>query len=208
HLRRTGLAHEAPLVECGPGEWIRAPTFHTPIEAWPVTEHVETAHAEAHGDAGRRRSARAGAQCAREQSVECGGWIALGGQAADALHDPGRLPESLEIRAERREWLQHVEVIDAHQLAASRVEEHELAEREQLQRAAEARAHAARGLCDAANLAVLARVERDHPVAFAEVEGPDHHRRGFAERHVRRSAGIRIPVAREGPAASSDARSP
>src|SRR5262249_42755747 len=52
HLRRTGLAHEAPLVECGPGEWIRAPTFHTPIEAWPVTEHVETAHAEAHGDAG------------------------------------------------------------------------------------------------------------------------------------------------------------
>ena len=52
-----------------------------------------------------------------------------------------------------------VEVVDPHQLAAAGVEEDELPEREQLEGAAEARAHPARGLGDAPHLAEVAREE-------------------------------------------------
>ena len=84
------------------------------------------------------------------------------------------------------ERLHRVEVVHAHEIAAPRVEEHQLAEREQLERAAEARAHPAGRLRHAANLAVLAREERHHPVALAEREAADHHRRRGSKAHVRR----------------------
>src|SRR5690242_6480413 len=81
-----------------------------------------------------------------------------------------------------------VEVVHLHQLAAPAVEEHQLAEREQLERAAEARAGAARPPGDAAQLAVVAAVEVDESVALAERATADHDRPGLVERHSGRPA--------------------
>src|SRR5262249_42044373 len=74
-----------------------------------------------------------------------------------------------------------VEVVDADQLAAPAVEEDELPERAELKRAAEPRAHAPGRFGDAADLAEIARIERDEPIALPQREGPDHDGGGFAE---------------------------
>jgi len=137
-LRRARFAHDPTLVERGSRERIGPPAFDAAIQPRSVAEHVQAADAEADGHACRRRGARERTQGAREQSVECRVRITLGGEPADALDDPRRLPETLKIHAHGGERLQHVEVVHAYQLAAPRVEEDELAEREELQRAAEA----------------------------------------------------------------------
>src|SRR5256885_3622610 len=109
--------------------------------------------------------------------------VVLGRQTRHALDDPRRLPESLEVTADPVEGMQDVEVIDPDQLAPARVEEDQLAEREELEGAGEPRADPARGLGDATDLAEVARVEGDHPVALAERERADDNRAGLAEPH-------------------------
>src|SRR5215831_11984999 len=76
-----------------------------------------------------------------------------------------------------------VEVIHSHELAAARVEEDELAEGEELQRAAEARAWAPRRLGHAAHPTVVPRVEVDEAIAFPEGAPANDDALRLGERH-------------------------
>src|SRR6185369_3671727 len=116
--------------------------------------------------------------------------------------DPGRLAERVEILAEGRERMRHVEVVDVDEVAAPGVEEDELAEREELQGAAESRPDPARGLRYPAQAAEVPREEGHHAVALTEGEAPDHHGRRSAQGHVRTSAGSRTRAAHARPSAS------
>src|SRR5207244_9078720 len=105
-----------------------------------------------------------------------------GGQSRHALDHPRRLGQPIQIVAYPVERAGDVEVIDADQLAAAAVEEDELAERAQLEGAAEPRAHAPGGLRHAADLAEIARIEGDETIALtqrseehtSELQSPDH----------------------------------
>jgi hypothetical protein len=77
--------------------------------------------------------------------------------------------------AHPHEGMDDVEVVHPHQITAPRVEEHELAQREQLERASEARSRPPRRLGHAPHLAVIASVEVHEPVALAEGAAPDDH---------------------------------
>src|SRR3990172_1914785 len=93
------------------------------------------------------------------------------------------LPQPLQMLADPDERMDDVEVVHAHQLAAPRVEEAELAECEELQRAAEAGPRAPRRLGDPAHPAVVARVEVHQPVALAERPAPDDNALRLVQRH-------------------------
>ena len=82
---------------------------------------------------------RARLSSARTSSPYRAGWRRARREPGHDLHDPGRLAQPPEVFAQRGERMRHVEVVDADQLAPPGVEEHQLAEREQLERAAEAR---------------------------------------------------------------------
>src|SRR5207248_11727902 len=122
-------------------ERIRAPALDAAVQPRAMAEHVQAARTETDGHARRPGGTRERTQRAREKSEQRGVGIALRRQPVHALDDPGPLAEALEVRADRREGIEDVEVVDAHEVGAARVEEDELAQREQLQRAAEARAH-------------------------------------------------------------------
>ena len=115
-----------------------------------------------------RRSART------SSAEERGVGVALGrepGHASPPTHAAS--PEPLRgARAASTNGRDDVEVVDADQLAPPGVEEHQLAEREQLERAAEARAQPARRLGDAAHLAEVARVEAHQAIALPERQLP------------------------------------
>ena len=108
--------------------------------------------------------------------------IAVGGEARHHLHRPRALAEPLQVLPHSDERAHDVEVVDLDQIAPPAVEEHHLAEREQLERAPEARAGPARRPGDAPHLAVLAGVEVHEAVALPEGAPPDHHRAGLVER--------------------------
>ena len=152
-----------------------------------------------------RRLQRAGAP-GRSRAKERRMRIAVGGEARHHLHHPRPLPEPLQVLPHPRRRAHDVEVVHLDQLAAPAVEEHHLAEGEQLERAPEARPGPARRAGDAPHLAVLAGVEVHEAVALPEGAPPDHHRAGLVERHVRTSGGSRTPGAPCRPCASPSAR--
>src|SRR5207245_11351764 len=115
-------------------------------------------------------------------------------QAPHALAHPRRLAELFEILAHSRERTEHVEVVDADELAPAGVEEDELAEREQLQRSAELRFDSPSRPRHPSDLAVLPGEERHDPAALPQRESAAYTRRRFAERHRRSSAGTLITV--------------
>src|SRR5574341_495827 len=160
-----------------------APTGRAGVEARPVTECVEGPDAEAHRHPRGRRRPLERLEAPHEQPVNSSVPVAVGGEARHALDDPRAAAESLEVLANAVERADDVEVVDLHQLAPARVEEDELAKREELEGAREARLHATRGAGDPTDLAEIARIEGDDPVALAEREGADHDRRGPAEPH-------------------------
>ena len=99
-------------------------------------------------------------------------------------------PARSEVLAHRGERTRDVEVVDADQLAAPGVEEHQLAEGEQLERAAESRAR-----CRRAALATPAQpcrtrgCRRSRARSLSPSGTPaDHHRRRASEAHVTRSS--------------------
>src|SRR3990167_10595568 len=136
-------------------------------------------------------------EASHQERVERHVPVVVGREPRDALDDPGRLPERLQIFPQAAERAHDVEVVDPERVAPARVEEDQLAEREQLERAAEPRARPPRRLRDPPDLPVLARVEADDEVALADGEGADHDRGRAPEAHLRRSAGTRT---RAGPA--------
>src|SRR6266849_4050112 len=77
--------------------------------------------------------------------------------------------------AHSHEGMDDVEVVHPHQVAASRVEEDELAQGEKLEGTAEARARPPRRFGHPAHLAVIARVEVHQPIAFPERAAADDH---------------------------------
>ena len=140
--RAARLADDPALAEGRPRKRIGAAALDAAVEPRPMAEHVQAAHAEADrhaGRPGRRPPSRAAhAPAARR---------ARAGDRARRSSGPRsprpRRPRPAASRSSRsaRERMRHVEVVDADQVAAPGVEEHELAEREQLERAAEAGPH-------------------------------------------------------------------
>src|SRR5881296_876744 len=102
------------------------------------------------------------------------------GEASSAL----RARTRSRMSAETHEGMEDVEVIDADELAPAGVEEDQLAQGEGLERAPEARARAPGRSGHASQLAELARVELDEPVALAERAPADHDRLRLMEPHV------------------------
>src|SRR5574341_270620 len=180
---RARRAHDARGAERRGPERVDAPTGRAGVEARPVTECVEGPDAEAHRHPRGRRRPLERLEAPHEQPVNSSVPVAVGGEARHALDDPRAAAESLEVLANAVERADDVEVVDLHQLAPARVEEDELAKREELEGAREARLHATRGAGDPTDLAEIARIEGDDPVALAEREGADHDRRGPAEPH-------------------------
>jgi len=77
--------------------------------------------------------------------------------------------------AHPHEGMDDVEVVHPHQITAPGVEEDELAQREQLERASEARSRPPRRLGHAPKLAVIASIEIHEPVALSESPAADDH---------------------------------
>ena len=102
-----------------------------------MAERFDTSHAE--GDRHPRRRPRAveRAEAAEQQAEERDVPIALAGQPRHALDHPRRLPQPIQVLAHAVEGARDVEVVDPNQLASPAVEEDELAERAELERAAE-----------------------------------------------------------------------
>src|SRR5437867_3506707 len=153
---RPRLANDAARAESGPGERVGPTALRTRVQARPVTQRLERAHAEAERDARRRDRPLQGAQAPDQQRIERHVPVALGRQARHPLDDPRRLPEPLEVSTHPAERAHDVEVVDPDQLAPVRVEEDQLAEGEELEGAGEPRPEPARGLGDAADLAEVA----------------------------------------------------
>ena len=102
-----------------------------------MAERFDAPHPERHRHPGRLPRAVERPETADQQTEEGDVPIALGGQPRHALDHPRRLRQLLEIFADPVEGTRDVEVIDADQLAAPAVEENELAEGAELERAAE-----------------------------------------------------------------------
>ena len=151
-----------------------------------MAEHIHAADAEGHGHPTRRYPRFDTAKSPHQEPVQGDIGIPLGGEPPYALGDPGRLTQTREIGPHVIERAQHVEVVHLDELAPSAVEEHELPQCQQLERAAEARADAAGGPGHAADLAVLPGEERDDPIALPQGEAADDDRRRLAQGHVRK----------------------
>src|SRR2546426_1207376 len=160
------------------------PARDTGVETEPVAEGIDASQPEDGGHPSRLGAGLDAAQRADQQAVHGGVRIAIGGQPADALGDPRRVSQAPEIPANAFEGVHDVEVIDLHQIAAAAVEEDQLAEREELEGAAEPGSHPPSRPGDAPNLAVVAREEGDDSIALREGKAPDHDGSRLAQSHA------------------------
>ncbi len=193
-------------VEGRVGERGGPPAGHAAVEPRAMAEQVHRPQAEADRDPRGAPGQLQRGERPDQQREEGRMGIAIGGEARHHLHRPRALAEALQVLAHPDERAHDVEVVHLDQLAPPAVEEHHLAQREQLERAPEARPGPAGRAGDAPHLAVLAGVEVHEAVALPEGAPPDHHRAGLVERHVRTSGGSRTPGAPCRPCASPSAR--
>src|SRR3972149_1719028 len=124
----------------GPREGGAAPPPAARVQARPVAEHLEAADAEADRHVHRAVGGLERPEAPHQERVERHVPVVVGREPRDALDDPGRLPERLQIFPQAAERAPDVEVVDPEQGAPARVEEDQLAEREKLESAAEPRA--------------------------------------------------------------------
>jgi hypothetical protein len=151
-----------------------------------VAERLHTAESEHDGDTTGWDTELHALQRAEQQPVDGRVGIAIGRQPPHALGHPGGLTQPLQILADAGEGMDHIEVVDPDEIAAPGVEEHQLADGEQLQGAGEPRFHAASGLGHATDLPPFTGKEGDNPIALPEREAADHDGGDLAERHLRR----------------------
>ena len=140
-------------VEGGLGERVGRPhaTQRSMRGRWPRRSTARSAkHTATHG---RPPGALERAEAANEEPEQRRLRIAVGREPGHALDGPRPLPQPLEVLAHADEGRHDVEVVDPNQLAPPGVEEDQLAQREQLEGAAEARARPARRLGHAPQLA-------------------------------------------------------
>jgi hypothetical protein len=147
-----------------------------------VSQQVDAADPEPDGDLAGALGILCGAQRPDEERVQRGMRVVLRGQAGHALHHPGRVPQALEVLAQSRERMHDVEVVQAQEVAAPGVEEHQLADGQELERAAEPRARPSRGARDTRDPAGVLRVEGDEPIGLPQGTAPDDDRVGSPER--------------------------
>src|SRR5437867_6873453 len=132
-----------------------------------------------------------GTETPQGEAEEGGLRIAIGGEPGEALDDPRPLPQPLQVLTHPNEGMHDVKVVHANQVAAARVEEDELPQGEELERAAEAGACPPRRLGYSPHPAMVARVEVHEPAALRERAPADHDARGLVQSHGR--AGRRNP---------------
>src|SRR5262245_51141072 len=104
-----------------------------------MAEGVDTADAEGQGHGAWSIPLLQAGQRSHELAIYGGVGVAVAGQPRYAFHDPRRLAESLQVLAQAGEGRDHVEVVDAHEVALAGVEEDELALREGLEGPSESR---------------------------------------------------------------------
>src|SRR4029453_10115307 len=153
-----------------------------------MAEQVNSPEREAGVHALRPGPRIEGTETSQGEAEEGGLRIAIGGEPGEALDDPRPLPQPLQGLHPPNE------VVPANQLAAARVEEDELAQGEELERAAEAGACPPRRLGYSPHPAMVARVEVHEPVAFPERPAADHDALGLVQSHgydVRRNPNSR-----------------
>ncbi len=138
-----------------------------------MTEQVDAADPEPDGHLPGALGLLGCAQGPDEQRVQRGLRIVFGRQPGHALHHPGGVPQALEILAQPRERMRDVEVVDTEQITAAGVEEDQVAERQELERAAEPRPGAARGAGHATHPPEVPGVEGDEPVTLPERPSAD-----------------------------------
>src|SRR5215813_12985231 len=170
-------------VEPRTRERIQAAAVDAAVDAWPMPEEIHGAEAEATRHPLRPRPALQRAEAPQHEAEEGRLRIAIGGKAGEALHHPRTLSQPLQVLAHAHEGMHDVEVVHPHELAAARVEEDELAQGEELQRAAKARARAPRRLGHTAHPTVVPRVEVDEAIALSEGAPPDDDALRLVESH-------------------------
>src|SRR5262249_27266049 len=106
----------------------------------------------------------------------------------------GTVPHPGDTPAQPTERLADVEVAERHERTSLALEPDRVSPGEELQRAGEPRAEAARAPRDGREAAVVPRVERDEPVVLAQVPGLKDDPLGPEERHAAR-ASARLLVA-------------
>src|SRR5881397_2941642 len=159
-----------------------------------MAEQVNRPEREAGGHALRPRPRIEGTETSQGEAEEGGLRIAIGGEPGEALDDPRPLSQPLQVLTHPNEGMHDVEVVHANQLAAARVEEDELPQGEELERAAEAGACPPRRLGYSPHPAMVARVEVHEPVALPERPPADHDSLGLVQSHgydVRRNPNSR-----------------
>ena len=203
--RRRTLADDAARRRAPPAERDRPTALHAPSSRgrWPSASRHRTPKQTATRPGSRNPPWRAGCGPATEQRRRAG-------PDRRSVAPRTRTIQAACARVSRsraaREGMRDVEVVDADQVAAARVEEHELPS-VQSSSALPNRERGRGPPRDTADLAEIARVERDDAVAFAQRERPDHDRRGLPSA-IRTSAGIRTRGAPARPSASSVAPPP
>src|SRR5262249_11334614 len=134
---RTGFTEYTAVTECRPRKRVGSPAGDARVQARAMPERLDAPHTERHRHPGRRTRAVQRPEPAHQQAEEGHVPIALGSQPRHALDHPRGLRQLLEVLAHAIEGPRDVEVVDADQLAAPAIEEDELAERAELERAAE-----------------------------------------------------------------------